>query len=180
MEAQSVFEASVESRVDERVDRERNRHVEREDFEITIAKKRAERLEAQAQEKAAEERLARASEIARRQTEADFHKASSSAFEHEADAEAERRRRDHERQRRHGGEPADDVPEEFAVHYATENRVSAIRRHAEREVQKIRDAAARAGNDLTPDQEAAIDALLNAADRAEAAIRAGGASDLEL
>jgi hypothetical protein len=72
------------------------------------------------------------------------------------------------------------MPPEFAVQYATETRVKKNQTYAERQAQEIRDHAARAGRDLTPEEEEKIDILLAAGDAAETSIRTGNASDLEL
>lgn len=112
LQRRAAFAAAARQQQDEGVKHERLQQIKTEDFETTLHNKRADRLQAEARERAAEAYLAHAEEIGKRKAEADFHKADEAAFEKEANAEAQRRRRDQERDKRGqaAADPTEEVP----------------------------------------------------------------------
>lgn len=180
LQARTEFEAKVEKQQDERVDRERIRELEREDFETLRADRRAARLEAQARALAAEQNLARASETGQRKAEAAFHKAAEEAFEAAADAESQRRRRDQERHKRGqaADDQTDDMPADVRAPLRVVRTVAKTREWAEREEARIRAPFEAAGQPLSREATEEIDQIWDAIQEAESSIRRRGASDL--
>jgi hypothetical protein len=182
IKGRNAFEAVLDTQQVERVDRERRRRLDAEDFENTRLRKEAERLEAEARIRTAEAQMSLAAEIGKRRAAADLHAADEAMFRNEAAAETERRRRDEARQKRVQASPPEgpEMPEPLARHYATEQRVQTSRRRAERLIQETLQRAEAEGRELTDDEIEDIDALKNAAAGAEDTIRRGDATDFEV
>jgi hypothetical protein len=178
--ARTGFEAAAERQQDERIQRERDRRLDDEDFEIALAKRHAELLEAQAQERAAAAYAAQADEIGKRRAEAELHKASETAFEKEADAERERRRRDQERHKRgqETADPTEYVPAALRTPLKVVDTVAESREWIEGKIAKIKSDADAAGRPLTRQDIEKIDQYQDALDQGESSIRRQGASDL--
>lgn len=179
LQLRDEFAAAVDAQRDEQVKRDRLRQIKSEDFEATLADRRAAKLAAQARELMAEQSRARAAETAQRKADADLHRASSEAFEKEAEAETQRRRRDQERHRRtQAADGNEDIPPDLQQPLATERTVSTAREWVDRRIAQIRRRALQEHRELTPEELEQIQQLLDAAEAGEDSIRRRGASDL--
>jgi hypothetical protein len=182
VKARTMFEATLEEQNNQRVERQRRRALDTDDFEIARSNREAAKLEAQARVKTAEARLPYAAKVGERIAQGELRKLDEELSNSERVSGSERRQPAEPRRKRSKARKkpkAEDLPEPLRQHLATERAVQETRMHVDRRASAIRRRAKAESRPLTPEEIEEIHLYESAGEAAEGSIRRGEASDLE-